>query len=250
MECYKNKDWLYNQYCVLKKGPVLIGIEQNRTRETIYNWLKKFNIKIRSKGESNYLRYNNSVVLCKNTIDFINGELLGDGCVFSNNNFSAKYLHSSKYEEYLNWLLNELRNFNIKSNNVKKDSKKQFKKYYYRYSSYSYPELLLIRHKWYPNGKKIVPRDIELTPITCRQWYIGDGYLNKKYNFIQLCTCGFNIQDIEFLVLQLNNLGFNCHRTNKNTIYIPRKYIINFLNYIGPCPVECYKYKWEIECIK
>jgi hypothetical protein len=47
---YKNRDWLYSQYITLQKPISQIGREQNVTMTPISNWLKKFNIPIRSRG--------------------------------------------------------------------------------------------------------------------------------------------------------------------------------------------------------
>src|SRR5208283_1932567 len=31
------------------------------------------------------------------------------------------------------------------------------------------------KDKWYPNGEKIVPRDLKLTPLICAIWFCDDG---------------------------------------------------------------------------
>jgi hypothetical protein len=43
-----------------------------------------------------------------------------------------------------------------------------------------YPHL---RQLWYPEGKKIVPPDIELGPIALAYWYMDDGSVNKRTKF-------------------------------------------------------------------
>jgi hypothetical protein len=105
--------------------------------------------------------------------------------------------------------------------------------------------------KWYPEGIKIVPRDLELTSLTCLLWYIGDGNLNSGKHII-LYTNGFTYNDVYFLTQKLNELGFESSIQNKKSrenklpiIYIPRRTVKRFLEYIGPCPVQCYSYKWD-----
>jgi len=50
---YKNKDWLENQYLVLKKSTVQIAKECNvNSAGTIYYWVKKLSIKVRNPSES------------------------------------------------------------------------------------------------------------------------------------------------------------------------------------------------------
>lgn len=36
------------------------------------------------------------------------------------------------------------------------------------------------RKRWYPNGKKIIPKDIEIDKDMLLWWYIGDGFLCRK----------------------------------------------------------------------
>lgn len=48
---YIDKDWLFNQYIVLKKGAYEIAEEAGCSKNTIYNRLRKFKIPIRTKSE-------------------------------------------------------------------------------------------------------------------------------------------------------------------------------------------------------
>lgn len=58
--------------------------------------------------------------------------------------------------------------------------------------------------KWYPNhGKKIVPKDLVLTPLIIAEWLCDDGCVslkeNKKSLHIDFATMCFTKNDIEFL---------------------------------------------------
>jgi hypothetical protein len=271
---YQDRDWLYNEYWNFKKSKIQIAQEQNTTEKTIRYWMEKLEIKSRLNSEAQHLLKINHVALIPKAIEFIDGELLGDGNLHSCSQWSALYQHSSKYKKYIEWLSNQLEQYGIKqTGEIYKRYHKEciYNGHYYSahwsyfYASLSYTELLPLRQKWYrlynpetdpPNWRhkyiKIVPRDIELTPLRCRQWYIGDGDLNHSINkisndYIKLSTQGFPIADIEFLVYKLNKLGFQCHRTKNNTIRISSYSVSNFLTYIGPCPIDCYKYKWELK---
>ena len=185
----------------------------------------------------------------KEAIEFIVGELLGDGCVFSQNPVSANYAHSSKYKEYLNWLSSLLSVWGIeKSGEIRKLNNGCF-----TYQSRFYRDLAALRKRFYPKGKKVVPIDIRLTPIILRQWYIGDGsYLvSKRCNSraIMLYTMGFRWNDVERLTALLGGLGIESIHTTKNTIRIRSKSVDSFFEYIGSCPkeiVDIYGYKWGI----
>lgn len=52
MKKYKNKYWLYDQYIIQKKSTTEIAKEINCSSGTIWRWLKKFGIKIRTISES------------------------------------------------------------------------------------------------------------------------------------------------------------------------------------------------------
>ena len=119
----------------------------------------------------------------------------------------------------------------------------------YSYGSRRYEELYPIYKKWYPEGKKIVPKDIKLTPLTLRQWYIGDGSLrhNKEGRpNICLATYGFRISDVEWLIKELIDLGLKATRLCvSNTIHIWADSTKEFLKYIGRPKVQCYQYKFN-----
>ena len=55
------------------------------------------------------------------------------------------------------------------------------------------------RHRWYPNGEKIVPKDVNLSPRSLAHWYWGDGATtNDGYRMI-FHTEGFAETDVVFL---------------------------------------------------
>ena len=247
---YQNKEWLYNKYWGEILSEIKIAKLCKTTRRAIRYWMDKFEIKRRSYSEVNHLRQANHCNLSKEAIEWFNGESLGDGCFCSQSSYSARFVYGSKYEKYVEYISSKLTFFGIKR------SGKIYKQYHknsdcsdYYYASCFYVELLPVYKKWYPNGKKIVPRDIELTPLTCRQWYIGDGCLKKPKKqkpHIKLATCGFSIPDVEWLVKKLINLGFKATRQSfDNVIHISSYSTKTFLDYIGKCPVKCYQYKWE-----
>ena len=161
---------------------------------------------------------------------------------------SAIFCYSSKYEEYINYVCNILKSIGITTRRWQKDYGNRIS---YYCDSLCYKELLPIKKYWYPNGEKIVPRDLELTPLTCRQWYIGDGTISHRYNrrpFIKLYTNGFTIPDVEWLIDKINKLGFKATRQPiHNEIHISSYSTKDFLNYIGKCPVKCYQYKFNYE---
>ena len=83
-------------------------------------------------------------------------------------------------------------------------------------------------------------------------WFLGDGSFNKCNGSIILSTDCFPQNDVLWLSSKLNReIGISSrvyYRQGKPIIVIGRKKDSSiFLDYIGKCPVECFKYKWGIE---
>lgn len=250
---YKNKDWLENKYINESLSSNQIGADRKVDPTTIQYWIKKNNISIRTLEEAKHvrsLRQVNHCTLSKKAIEWINGAVLGDGYLSSSSDYSACLYYGSKFFDYCKYISETLNSFRIKQcGNINEQYNKDWNCYAYQYVSLKYAELLPLRKHWYPAGKKIVPRDLKLTPLTCQQWYIGDGYLypgkNNIRSHIVLSTCGFPVVDVEWLRIQLTKLGFKTTRQpSGNTLRISVHSTKEFLNYIGSCPIKDYQYKW------
>ena len=191
----------------------------------------------------------NSVTLYPHILDWLCGELLGDGCLYSHHALSAKFKYTSKYIEYTWYVSRTLHSFGIvQAGKIYRNSNGFGTTYMYQ--SLSYLELRMLYDAWYPNGKKVVPKGLMLPSITCRQWYIGDGSLQHRQDgrpSITLCSDCFPISSVNWLVSQLIALGFDTTRQpNSNRVHISSTSTEAFLKYIGECPVECYRYKWDL----
>ena len=246
---YRNKNWLYEKYIKEELSTTQIAKLCKITDVIVGQWLKRFNISCRSLGESVYLSKANHCQLSKKAINWMEGELLGDACIFSGSPYTAFFSYSSQYQEYIDYVINTLQSFGIRCGKVQKRYHKKSNTYSYSFHSYTYKELLDIRKHWYPKGIKIVPRNIKLNSLMVRQWHTGDGCLKHHKEGrpnIELNTCGFSISDVEWLVKQLNKLGFKAMRwAFHNTIGISTKSTKAFLNYIGSSPTKCYNYKFD-----
>jgi len=247
---YQNKEWLEKKYLKERLSTGQIGKLCKMSDTAIWHWLKKYNIPIRSRGEGIHLIKANHCNLSQEAVEWLNGELLGDGGIYSRNIHSARFQYTSKYLEYIQYISDTLDSFGIKQ--VGKITKRYDKKtdsYGYRYTSYAYEELLSIHKKWYPEDKKIVPKNIKLTSLIVRQWHIGDGSLIHRKEgrpYASLATCGFTISDVKLLTKKLIDLGFkSTRRYCNNAIYISAYSTKDFIDYIGKCPVNCYQYKFD-----
>lgn len=248
---YRNKEWLGNKYHKENLNTYQIGRICKVSDTTIGYWLRKFNYSCRSNGESFHIRFGNHFKLSQEAFEWINGEMCGDGYLCSRSPWSAGFSYASKYLEYIQYIADTLKSFGIEqAGEIIKRQDKKWGCYSYSYRSRDYEELLPIHNRWYPDGKKIIPKYLQLTPIMLRQFYIGDGCLKKPKRgrpYITLATNGFIIADVEWLVEQLIKLGFKAKMYMTHIIQISTYSTRGFLNYIGGCPVECYKYKFNYQ---
>ena len=135
------------------------------------------------------------------------GGLLGDFYLYQNvNHFNAgiasgRAVKDKKYMEYEYDLFKDFCNDGIKERNY---FDKRTNKTYYgvwfrtRVSKVFTP----YKKKWYPNGTKIVPQDLKLTPLICAIWFCDDGSVirvSKTNCKLQLATDGFKKKEVEFL---------------------------------------------------
>lgn len=267
LKLYKDKDWILGEYLVKQQSENQIGMRCSVCSATIRNWLIRFGCQRRERSEAISLRYRNHIFLTAESLEFLNGLLLGDGHLERGSRFSAHYMQSSKFKSYLVWLSSELASLGLeqagKINKRSIDLTPPYTGYTsYSYSSRAYFELSVLHSKWYrkarknekmKNGRpkkwiKILPQDLILTPLTVRQWHLGDGSITRKRSrWIMLnCQC-FEPNEVNFLVKSLRHLGILATRRKDNGIQLSTKSTKPFLSYIGPCPVECYRYRWGQE---
>lgn len=98
------------------------------------------------------------------------------------------------------------------------------------------------RERWYPEGEKIVPKDLILSHHVIKNWYLGDGSCSGGK--LQLATDGFDDASILYLKIKLEELGFNPW-INRNRIYLSRAHeVVKFFDAIGEVPL-CFLYKIE-----
>lgn len=105
------------------------------------------------------------------------------------------------------------------------------------------------RKIWYPLGKKIVPTEVELTPISVAVWYCDDGHLSKKSRTIYLSTNCFSENEVDDLCGKLLRMGVGGVARGKDQkkqpiIRIGTKGYDTFLDIVRPnIPFKCFQYK-------
>lgn len=119
------------------------------------------------------------------------GIILGDGYLQKTGEKNARLRleHGYQQKEYLFWKVEKLKPlFQGKPKYLERIhplTKKTYK--YWRHQSQSTPYLGKLRKIFYPDGKKIIPENLEkhISPITLAVWYMDDGY------YYQRDKCGY-----------------------------------------------------------
>jgi len=146
--------------------------------------------------------------LTKRQEEIIIGGLLGDSSI---NKPKTKYqnayfvIHRSASDlKYAQWEYNMLKDLCTDKGITVSDRKDSRTGTISTMATFTTKSLLIfkkLRYKWYPEGKKIVPRDLKITPLMLAVWIADDGHILKDENHyeIQIATNGFEFEDVIFL---------------------------------------------------
>ncbi len=183
--------------------------------------------------------------------EFLDGLLLGDGHLAKQTkNSNVLYAHTCKHKEYIVFIKDFLMQYNIsftpniyvKPNGYGTGVGYQIYSHVDSFFTKEYP-------RWYCDKKKILPKDIIVTPLSLLHWYIGDGTLDTDQGYLRqiaISAHSFTYEERDHLVEKLNDIGISASNRKNGLICVKKKSVPYFLNYIGECPVSCYKYKWDI----
>jgi hypothetical protein len=203
--------------------------------------------------------------------DIIIGGLLGDGSI-SQPKINSFFIKSQSLErkEYLEWHSKILNPYSIEIlDEIYSDEKliggkkgviieriKIDKKLVgHRTRTHQHPEFTELRKKWYPNGIKIVPKDIVLTPQSIAIWYFDDGSNCVKNRTAVLCTQCFTLDEADLLCQKLNKFNLMPKIIKAVSQYTGREMPMlkfskqsydNLIALVTPyCLWDCFKYKIE-----
>jgi hypothetical protein len=179
--------------------------------------------------------------------ELIDGLLLGDGSLAKTCK-NARYRHSCKHKEYIEFIIKELQNVEVYIKTVyDKDNGYNTGRVFQCYSLVN-SELTFHYERWYHNKKKSLPSDLMLTPLILLHWYIGDGGFDSDKGYlrqISIAAHSFSFEEREILCNKLRNFDLKVSNTKNGKINITKKSIPLFLSIIGECPVKCYQYKFD-----
>jgi len=266
-----SKEELYELYVEKEMSTVEIGKMIGVDSKTVWSWLRKYGIKTRSIKEAAKInmrkrmkRKMENINLDDELFGLIDGLLLGDGSILCSrgrncylsitlkrDNADMLMYVKEKFKEkhinsYLTW--NKGKEFVIKGMKTKRKPTCRL----------DTQNLLLFteqRKRWYNGGKKLVPRDLQLSPLSAALWYMGDGSLHcrEKYKLyaIYFYTNGFSEEDVRYLSSLLNS-KFDlesrvfCDKRKEWMIGIyKQKDVFKFLKITEKYKVPSFEYKWR-----
>lgn len=202
--------------------------------------------------------YRTNDIIVNDAKSYIDGLLLSDGSLVLRN-LTGYYEQTCKNGFWLDKIRKDFLEFGILSNAEERYIGDRFIKnaftkgnVYYRLRTLFYVEFASMRYRWYPEGIKVVPDDIIMSPECVGNWYMGDGSISRvKPNgySIGLATYGFERKNVDFLSEILNEtLCINSYVCKNNVIKIGNIDCIKvFIDYIKGCCVYGYEYKFPME---
>jgi len=121
----------------------------------------------------------------------------------------------------------------------------------YQFKLMPHPELQQYR-EWYSSGSKVFPEDIELTPTTLKQYYVGDGDFYSK-DYIAKIVLSNERDNREKIMDMFKRAGFNDFSWSRVEMPGDRKDDArirfgvegtkNFFDYVGGAPPG-FEYRW------
>jgi len=248
------KKFFNENYISLKKSIKELSLETGVERSVIRRYMIKLEIPRRTCHEQMHISHPpKEFKLTSKCMAFFDGLLLGDGSIPLRKGGKPRYYaQSCKYVEYLNYITSRAKKYDITFSPVltrwRTDKRCRDKGFFESFlQSHSFETFEKIRERWYDsNGIKHIPKDLIFNKDSLLQLYLGDG---NFYREIRLCTDGFLLEDvilIQSLLKKTLNIDSRLVKSeNGYEIAIKKSDTKKFLDYIGKCPVECYKYKWH-----
>lgn len=200
------------------------------------------------------------IIFTKTQKEVLYGALLGDGSLVKHKNgINAQFVYLSKSRQHVDFVAEYFKEYwsgeGIQDTSYidSRTDKEYFRSQMRTYTNSGFTKEY---YHWYVDGKKHLPEDLILTPLTCLIWYIGDGGIchGSRTESIKLSTQCFSKEEQEkILIPQLKNFEATLMKADLNKegeqqyfIYIPHRKEKEFLSYIGNCPFSDYQYKWEV----
>ena len=182
----------------------------------------------------------------------LDGLMLGDGHLERQRGALVARLkieHSIVQAAYVDWKFNEWRDWvrtppraRPRRNRMGTESTN------IGFATLSHPQLEEFRSRFYRHGRKTVPMDLELTPLSLAVWFMDDGSRkSSQCRGLLLNTQSFNCHEVEFLRQTLRrdvDLETTVREQSDGLqIYLPASSVGRFIEYAGGQILPCMRYK-------
>ena len=175
------------------------------------------------------------------------GSVLGDGHIRIMPGRKDAFLeinHFLKAKDYVDWKYSVLKNI---CNSEPKEREANEGRMVYCFFTKQDKEITEIYNLFYQDGKKIIPKELEIDPIVLAVWLMDDG--SKSNGNIYLNTQQFSMLDQKRLLHQLRQIGLNA-RLNRDKKYYRIKFlkesIPKLIEIVGPHIIPSMRYKIEL----
>lgn len=194
-----------------------------RTDREVRLFAQKYDIKNTSARNLIKLIRNWNLGLQKNPLllitqqehDIMMGSLMGDASIRQREKNSCfRFSHSIKQKNYSEWKAKFLELFNISEfREVKRRVRKSFV-HAVDFSTKTHPTFNYYRNLFYPQGKKVVTREIlnQLNPRSLAIWICDDGSYENKQGYLILCTNSYTLEE-HILMKDFFKVKFNLDPT-------------------------------------
>lgn len=155
--------------------------------------------------------------LTNEQINFLDGLMLGDASIVYPSKNRSLYprltlRRQSLDKDYMYWQYNLFKDFYNSEPKYMEIFDKRTSKYYNAFSLLSKTGKIFkdYHNIWYPNGKKIIPQDLQLTPLSLLIWFLDDGCVvntSKNGLTIKFSTEGFSKEEVIMLSSIIKNFS-------------------------------------------
>lgn len=169
------------------------------------------------------------------------GSILGDGYMRKKVNAHLQITHSIKQKEYVDWKYGILKNIVI---TPPKSYRGNAGRIGYRFFTRSLPEITTFYNKFYHNRRKIIPKELKLSPLSLAVWYMDDGSRNGHSGYLNCQQ--FDSESQMNLLTSLERFGIKAtlHKDKiYKRIYISAKSMPLLTNLVERFVVPSLRYK-------
>lgn len=255
-----NEECLRQLYTRDQKSTIQIGRGLGCSHMKVVRYLKRYGIKARDRGEAIHLASRKTFSNNARSKNYIDGLIMGDGSIVQTSKWSAYYIQgmAARYELWAHKIKKDFQRFGIDSRVYPYQVKARYINgistptiNVIGVASKSYTTFIKFRRRWYPNGEKHVPQDIEFTPQMLANWYMGDGSYSKRLGCLYFHTHSLSQTELIFVRNKFKDefgyvtrLAKSHNGPNQFSVRLLKRYAQDLLHKILQHKAICFDYKW------